>query len=661
VYINSPVLSCARRARVLLVAVVFGLVLATQAAAYGGSENFCGSTLLGKAQICTSAVGKSTEYIFNIAGENTTNGNAVCVGPVTWNGKEYSAPYGYSCGGADYDWEFTPIASVAAAVENPNGVTEKIAGLFDWKEYPPVATTESASGVSSSQGTLNGTLNPERSQAHYYFEYGKTTSYGSSTGEQSAGSGTSNEKESATISGLEEGTTYHYRLVVKNAVSTTDGGDQSFTTLSKPGASTNAASSVMEEQTTLNGTVNPKGSSTKYYFQYGETTSYGKTTSEGSAGSGTSGVAENATVSELQPGLTYHYRIVASSAGGTVYGGDQSLKTLTAKAAIVESGGVRHVYYRGLNGQLHEWAWNGTEWTQHKWGFENEVASNPSAVVHSNGTIDVYYRNTKGQIGQWWYGKNYTSEWTQKNWGTENEVIGSPSAVALPSGATYVYYHSAKGQIGMWWYGENYTSEWSQKNWGVENEVASSPSAIVHSNSIVEVYYRDTKGQIGMWWYGKNYSTEWTQKNWGVESEVTDDPSAVALPNGDSDVFYRDTKGQIGMWWYGTSYSTEWHQSNWGVENEVAGDPSADAHSNNNVYVYYRSNGGQLGQWWYGVSYLTEWTQKNWGATKTLGGDPSAAAVASGGDAIYYGAIANTKMWQWAVGSSGTLTEVGAW
>jgi hypothetical protein len=115
------------------------------------------------------------------------------------------------------------------------------------------------------------------------------------------------------------------------------------------------------------------------------------------------------------------------------------------------------------------------------------------------------------------------------------------------------------------------------------------------------------------------------------------------------------------MWWYGTSYSTEWHQSNWGVESEVAGDPSADAHSNNNVYVYYRSNGGQLGQWWYGVNYLTEWTQKNWGATKTLGGDPSAAAVASGGDAIYYGAIANTKMWQWSIGSSGTLTEVGAW
>ena len=62
-HINCPVLLFARRVRVLLiatvVAAVFGLALVTQSFAYGGSENFCGSTLLGKAQICTSAVGKS--------------------------------------------------------------------------------------------------------------------------------------------------------------------------------------------------------------------------------------------------------------------------------------------------------------------------------------------------------------------------------------------------------------------------------------------------------------------------------------------------------------------------------------------------------------------------------------------------------------------------
>jgi hypothetical protein len=406
VYINNPVILFAHRVRVLLIATllaaVFGSVLASQASAYGGSENFCGSTLLGKAQICTSAVGKSTEYIFNISGENTTNGNAICVGPVTWNGKEYSAPYGYSCGGADYDWEFTPISSVAAAVENPNGVSEKIGGLFDWKEYPPVATTESASGIQPLQATLNGTLNPERSQAYYYFQYGKTTSYGSSTGEQSAGSGTSNEKEFATISGLEEGTTYHYRLVVKNAVGTTYGGDQAFTTLHKPEASTTAASAVMEEEATLNGTVNPKGSSTKYDFQYGETTSYGKTTSEGSAGSGTSGVAENATVTGLQPGLTYHYRIVATSAGGTSYGSDQTLNTSAAPAVTFDPSGNGDIYVatRGTNGALYVTPYSSGSWSgPYQEAAPGTVYSTPSISSDEAGDLFFTYE-----------GANHTAE-----------------------------------------------------------------------------------------------------------------------------------------------------------------------------------------------------------------------------------------------------------
>ncbi len=94
-----------------------------------------------------------------------------------------------------------------------------------------------------------------------------------------------------------------------------------------PEASTSAASSVTEEQATLNGTVNPKGTTTHYYFQYGETTAYGSSTSEGNAGSSTSSVPENATVTGLQAGTTYHYRIVASSAGGTSYGADQTFTT----------------------------------------------------------------------------------------------------------------------------------------------------------------------------------------------------------------------------------------------------------------------------------------------------------------------------------------------
>ena len=71
-------------------------------------------------------------------------------------------------------------------------------------------------------------------------------------------------------------------------------GELSFTTLN-PGfaeAVTTAPSSVSEEQATLNGTVNPVGRHTKFYFQYGETKAYRTTTAEGDAGEGASAIRE---------------------------------------------------------------------------------------------------------------------------------------------------------------------------------------------------------------------------------------------------------------------------------------------------------------------------------------------------------------------------------
>lgn len=96
----------------------------------------------------------------------------------------------------------------------------------------PAVTTNAASGVTSSGATLNGTVNPEGDATTYQFEYGTSTSYGSTAPASpgSAGSGTTAVNESAAVSGLSPSTTYHYRLDATNSTGTTDGGDQTFTT-----------------------------------------------------------------------------------------------------------------------------------------------------------------------------------------------------------------------------------------------------------------------------------------------------------------------------------------------------------------------------------------------------------------------------------------------
>jgi hypothetical protein len=96
----------------------------------------------------------------------------------------------------------------------------------------PTATTNAASSVTTTGASLDGSVNPHDSQTSYHFEYGLSTSYGSQTPASDANIGSDNMAHSAsqTLTGLTPGTTYHFRIVATNAVGTSDGADQTFTT-----------------------------------------------------------------------------------------------------------------------------------------------------------------------------------------------------------------------------------------------------------------------------------------------------------------------------------------------------------------------------------------------------------------------------------------------
>lgn len=102
---------------------------------------------------------------------------------------------------------------------------------------PPLATTDSASGIASAVATLNGKVNPNGSAvASCRFEYGTTTAYGAVSRCQPAslGTGSSNVPVTAQLDGLEAGTTYHYRLVAANANGASIGADRTFSTSGSP-------------------------------------------------------------------------------------------------------------------------------------------------------------------------------------------------------------------------------------------------------------------------------------------------------------------------------------------------------------------------------------------------------------------------------------------
>jgi len=90
---------------------------------------------------------------------------------------------------------------------------------------------------------------------------------------------------------------------------------------------TGAAHEVGYASAVLTGSLNPKGSDTSYYFQYGVTRAYGGQSAIADAGAGTQTVKVALAVTGLQPLSIYHYRLVAVNAAGASLGADDTLLT----------------------------------------------------------------------------------------------------------------------------------------------------------------------------------------------------------------------------------------------------------------------------------------------------------------------------------------------
>jgi hypothetical protein len=98
----------------------------------------------------------------------------------------------------------------------------------------PSISSRAATGVSSLGATLNAGVNPRSLATTVRFEYGTSTSYGTSTPDQAIGAGSSTVSVTAAIAGLKPGTKYNFRAVATSAAGIARGGNRSFTTPKAP-------------------------------------------------------------------------------------------------------------------------------------------------------------------------------------------------------------------------------------------------------------------------------------------------------------------------------------------------------------------------------------------------------------------------------------------
>jgi hypothetical protein len=213
-------------------------------------------------------------------------------------------------------------------------VGEVAVQVFSPVTLPDVAI-DPLTPTTATTAQLSGSVDPEGTQTAWRFEYRLQGAAPWLTGPSGdAGAGTTPVVVSGELTALQPNREYEARLVATGAAAkdvataaasfkTGTAAPIVFTRFAAPRATTTAR---------LNGYVNPRNEPTTFYFEWGPNDSYGNSapaSEDGSAGSLGDQTLVSEELSGLQPGTTYHYRLIAENSAGPIAGEDQTFTTRT--------------------------------------------------------------------------------------------------------------------------------------------------------------------------------------------------------------------------------------------------------------------------------------------------------------------------------------------
>jgi phosphodiesterase/alkaline phosphatase D-like protein len=206
----------------------------------------------------------------------------------------------------------------------------------------PETTTEPASNIGHTSGTINGHTAPDPidggNVGECYFEWGLTTTYEHVDPCEPTTPISGPTDVSVDLSGLQQESTYHYRLVAANSIDTQYGADRTFTPQAVLGVSTDDATGVSSHDATLNGSFETGGESAEYRFEWGKlAANLNHVTPLGNANDapGTTGVSTD--IEGLEDYTEYFFRITAVNGFGTSHGPVRTFRTEPADPPTVSS------------------------------------------------------------------------------------------------------------------------------------------------------------------------------------------------------------------------------------------------------------------------------------------------------------------------------------
>ncbi|HSZ06020.1 MAG TPA: hypothetical protein VK778_12600 [Solirubrobacteraceae bacterium] len=378
---------------------------------------------------------------------------------------------------------------------------------------PPATTTEGASEVKERTAKLNGHVNPNGLATHYYFEYGPTTSYGSTVPASPGmeiGEGTGAVYTWNIAGKLTPGAEYHYRVVATNSAGTSYGVDEAFKTLPTP-----------NEQSTW--AVSDPYTNEEWLYYVGS----------GSA--------------------VWEWWFNGTKYESIKVGGEVSPGTTPAVLRDEETG-QQWVYYVGKNEDaIWQFYWNGTKWESSKVGGQVAAGSSLATVLDpTTGYPSLYYIGATNHIiwQFYWNGTAYGSA----EIGGEAAPNTSPAIDRDPEHNGAVYIVGKDNAIWQFY--------WNGKAWAsyrIGGEVA--------SNTSPAVAYSAAESTDSVYYVGRNESAIW-QWYWNGTSWVAVKVGGTLAPNTGVAVAYDPGAGG-GLYVVGTEddiWQFYWNGTAWAYD-----------------------------------------------------------------------------------------------
>ena len=416
-----------------------------------------------------------------------------------------------------------------------------------------------------------------------------------------------------------------------------------------PSVTTSAAQGVRRTQANLSAQVNPDASDTHYYFEYGKTVGYGKSVPAPPGvdiGAGTAPVSVNNLITGLEPGQTYHYRVVASNGvGSPSYGGDSTFTTYTlpstfvgTPSAVGQENGIVDVFGRLANGNLaHLWYvggfWYGPQI------FPASMASDPSAVEYGSGHLAVFWKGTDGHLWDVAYSGSWGSP-TSLGMGT---LGGAPKAVGQTNGTIDVFWRGGDNGLYHAWGSIQQGFNGPQAFGG---SLSSDPSAVAAGSTRLGVFWKGSDGNL---WEKAYRNSAWEgSKSLGMGT-LGGGPQAVAQTDGSIDVFWKGGDSGLYHAWGNIESGFLGPQSFGG---SLASDPSPIVVGPSSLDVFWKGTDAAL--WYRAYTPGSGWKEAISKGSGPLGSQPVASSPLNGNLNIFWTGNEGTGLWSdWYTASNG--------